>query len=94
MKPGTIVVCLPHEVLNGYVTWLPQLDEKTPYMIRDFFPTVLTGAEDSVTFEEGVIGYIPDGSEIGFPTRYVREILPADEIPEEIKERVEEPMYV
>lgn len=94
MRPGTIVVCLPHKPLNEYITWYPQLDKRTPYMIREFLgkDRIQGHQDEGVYFEEGVIG-VYNGNEIAYPVRFLREILPPDDIPEEIKERVEEPMY-
>ena len=58
MRPGTIVVCLPCPTGNPYVKWEPVMDEKTPYMIREFIPKEQTyDNQDGVYFEEGVIGH-------------------------------------
>lgn len=93
MKPGTIVVCLkvtPQGEPGTWVEWLPIMDEKTPYMIREV--DVCKGTQqDIVRFEEGVLGYNPNnGGELGFPITHVREILPPGEISEEIKEVLEQ----
>lgn len=91
MKPGSIVVCLPVETHPNWiyvVKWLPAMDEKTPYMIREILE-----AQDGtigVYFEEGIIGYNSRNQELLFPANSVREILPPDEISEEIKEIVYE----
>lgn len=90
MKPGTIVVVLPlrykiAEDLKSYVKWLPQDDEKTPYVIRgeNYCPI-----SDSRIFylEEGVIGYNRRGMEIGLGIKDLREILPPEDISEVIEE--------
>lgn len=94
MKPGTIVVCLLAPIdptVKPLISWLPEMDEKTPYMLRDVFETV--GNSIGVYFEEGVIGYSSNG-EIAFPIEYVREILPAGEIAEEIKDVIHEDQLI
>ena len=89
MRVGSIVVCLPVTISDcwkGKISWLPVMDENTPYMIREIHPS----AEDIniivVVFEEGIIGYNDNGIELAFPADYVREILPAENIFELIEE--------
>lgn len=67
------------------------MDEKTPYMIREFLPSEVTANGISgVYFEEGVIGYY-NGIELAFPANAVREILPAEDISEQIEEIIFQP---
>lgn len=95
MKVGTIVVCLPLQMERipkeniPHIKWLPVQDEKTPYIIRFYDKET-----KSVSFEEGIIAVAPDGMEIGYPVRLVREILPPGEIPEEIAEVLSAPELV
>lgn len=91
MKPGSIVICLfveTHPDWNPYVKWLPKMDEKTPYMIREILES--DNNIIGVYFEEGIIGYNSRNQELLFPISHVREILPPDEISEEIKEIIYE----
>jgi len=92
MKPGSIVVCRKiavGDINEPYVKWLPQMDEKTPYMIRD--ECMCEGTKEVVVFfEEGIIGYNIHNYELGFPLSHIREILP----PEDIAEQVEDMMCV
>lgn len=86
MKPGTIVVCLKaniHPTITGKVKWLPVQDENTPYMIREIGGKI--DGNKGVSFEEGVIGY-SNSSELLFPLARVREILPAEDIREQIED--------
>ena len=95
MKVGTIVVCLPLQMERvpieniPHIKWLPVQDEKTPYVIRFY-----DKESQSVSFEEGIIFITPDGTEVGFPVEYVRELLPPGEIPEEIAEVLSAPELV
>lgn len=98
MKPGTIVVVLPlrHKISESamsLVKWLPQDDEKTPYMIRE---EVLCPVSNSRTFylEEGIIGYNCCGDELGLGIDDLRELLPPEDISEEIEEIMSEPLTI
>lgn len=94
MKPGAIVVCLPcpiHVSVIPFIKWLPEMNEETPYMLRDIMET--GSGNIGVVFEEGVIGYTNNG-EVLFPIEYVREILPAAEIAEEIKDVIHEDQLI
>jgi len=90
MKVGSIVVVKPiGKVPDKYkhvVKWLPTQDEQTPYMIRQIGK--FEGGK-GVMFEEGAIGY-DNSQEIMLHVRFVREILP----PEDISEQIEDMMYV
>ncbi len=98
IQPGTIVVCLKASAdpqMAQYIKWLPVMDENTPYMIRDFIPaSQVWDKVDAVTFEEGIIGHIPNGGEIYFPASLVREILPAEDISEEVEDMMLLPMDI
>ena len=94
MQVGSIVVVLklpsPPPLLKDFIKWLPVDDERTPYTlatIAEHKPNKL-----SVTFEEGVIGYAPNGREIEMSSKYVREILPPSPIDEEIQYILDEPI--
>lgn len=91
MKPGSIVVVRPmpsHASLKDEVKWLPVMDEKTPYMIRDIKFCIMTVIHYAL-FEEGVIGHNFAGEELGIPLSQLREILPPGEVKlEEILEEV------
>jgi len=92
MQVGSIVVVLPFEVDEEYksdVKWLPVMDEKTPYMIRTM-ERVITG-NIGVSFEEGVIGVNNYGNEYLVHIKYVREVLPPEDISLEIEEMMTEP---
>lgn len=93
MKPGTIVVCLPLIVSKDhipYIKWLPVMDEKTPYMIREITTISHVSQTPIAYLEEGVIGIHPyNKREFGFPLDYLRELLPPDSISEEIQEVLE-----
>ena len=91
MKIGSIVVILPMPAgyIKPEVKWLPAMDEKTPYMIRDI-RFCLAGMFRYAVFEEGVIGHnLLTGNELGVPLSQLREILPPGEVKlEEILEEV------
>ncbi len=91
MKIGSIVVCMPADVQPGlHIDWQPIQDEKTPYMIREVVTLLGNLSPTHVLFEEGIIGHGTDGSELAFPISRTREILP----PEDISEEVEDMMCV
>jgi hypothetical protein len=91
MKIGSIVVVLPMKEghVRPEVKWLPVMDEKTPYMIRDIGFCFASMSRYAV-FEEGVIGHnFLTGTELGVPLSQLREILPPGEVKlEEILEEV------
>ena len=93
MKPGSIVVVkkLPPESDFSNVKWLPVDDERTPYTLKN---PIYYNCMTFWTFEEGYIGTNSDGIELGINKSFIREILPPGEIPEEIKEIIEEPVLV
>jgi len=94
MKVGSIVVCLyvdASEDKDKDIKWLPVMDEKTPYMIRSIKNNCASGSI-GVLFEEGVIGLLPSGSELQFPIEKVREILPPENISEQIEEFMKQPV--
>ena len=97
MKPGTIVVVLPHNidpmmVKEGWIKWYPVTDEKTPYVIRSVTtdPALRTPVYH---LEEGIIGYNPHiNKELGLNKECLRELLPPEDISEEIEEIMSEPV--
>lgn len=81
MKPGSLVVVLPlgdwkkYSDLNNWdIKWLPVNNEKDIHVLR-----TVNESDDIVyvTFEEGIIGYNHDGSELGINSQFVREVEPA-----------------
>lgn len=84
MRVGSIVVVrpVPQGRFAPYIKWLPVQDENTPYMVREI------RSESSgygVLLEEGIIGYTPKGVEIGIKMPYVKEVLPPEDIAEEVE---------
>lgn len=62
----------------AFIKWLPIQDEKTPYVVRDII-------DGGVVLQEGIIGVML-GSELALRPEYVIELLPPEDISEEIKE--------
>ena len=93
MKARSIVVVLPMGAGNYVrpeVKWLPVMDEKTPYMIRNIRFCLVTMTHYAV-FEEGIIGYnFLTEDELGIPLSQLREILPPGEV--KLEEILEEAM--
>lgn len=86
MKPGSIVVVkpVPYGQWRPYIKWVPVQDENTPYMVRQIRDE--HEGEPGILFEEGVIGYTPKGVELGIKMSYVKEILPPEDIAEEVED--------
>jgi len=95
MKVGGIVVCLPIGTIDstqaGFIKWLPVQDKNTPYTIRGIDKSPISGRR-GVTFEEGVIGHNKSGKELMFPIENIREILPPEDIAEEVEDMMCVPM--
>ena len=95
MKPGTIVVVIPHDINPsmtrlGWIKWYPVMDEKTPYMIRSINTDPLFKTP-VYYFEEGIIGYNPNNRlELGLNIECLRELLPPEDISEQIEEIISE----
>lgn len=86
IKPGSIVAIKPFIPNDNriYVKWLPVCDEKTPYIVRDVLHFNNTKIPAAV-FEEGIIGYHPDGVELNIGFEHLVELLPPEDISEEIR---------
>ena len=83
MDKGSIVAIrnlgnLSQTPFAAFIKWLPVQDEQTPYVVRDII-------DGGVVLQEGVIG-IMLMSELCIRPEYVIELLPPEDISEEIKE--------
>lgn len=80
MRIGSLVVVKPIQVINlkHFVRWLPVMDERTVYTIRDIGPTW-------ASLEEGIIGYLGT-KEIVISQDHLIEIQPPMNLTELIKE--------
>lgn len=96
MQVGSLVVVKPiYRNRDNAIKWLPVDDESTIYVIRgihqgisrDGIGTITTG----VHFEEGVIGYNDNGTEICLVIDLVREVQAPGEI--SAQQIVEESIY-
>jgi len=74
-----------------YVKWIPQDDEKTPYVIRGESVCLVNNCR-IFYLEEGIIGYNPNGDEIGIAINDLRELLPPEDISEVVEEIMCEPV--
>lgn len=88
MQVGSIVVVkkIGPSCYDHLIKWKPVDDNKTPYMVR--------GINDygSVIFEEGVIGYWSNGDEIHLKKEWIVEILPPEDITEQVDEMISVPI--
>ena len=95
MQIGSIVVVLPvpKDYIVPWVKWLPTDDGKTPYIIRSSDMCPVSG--EIFRFEEGIMGFNPINKiESGMPKKYLREILPPEDISEHIEEIMSESITV
>lgn len=91
MKIGSIVAVKPAVPQIGVqILWLPVMDERTPYMIRDFGKCPVSNL-DLAYLEEGILGYNSIGQELGFPLQFLIELLPPQVV--EIEEVIKQPEY-
>lgn len=84
MKIGSLVVvktCYVDDSMKHLVKWMPIQDEETIYVVRDI---PWAGA---AYLEEGVIGFVPNDSEIGISFKVLIEVQPPMNL-EEIMEAV------
>lgn len=89
MQVGSIVVVIPGKIPKEfipYVQWMPISDEKTPYMVRGFNKYI--SGDVGVLLEEGVIGYGYDGVELGMAQEHLREILPPEDITDQVEDLI------
>ena len=85
MKVGSIVAIKPgHKHDHPNIVWMPVTDGKTPYVIREIV-TCSVKKSYVAYFEEGIIGYSSLGIEIGILLESLIELLPPEDISEEIK---------
>lgn len=80
MQVGSIVAVkkvIPSYLHKARIEWLPIMDEKTPYTIREIEKDV-TG-EECARLEEGVIGYNSSGLEYAIGLEDLIELLPPAE---------------
>jgi len=89
MKVGSIVVVKPfiaHPFHAPFIKWEPVKDEKTPYMIRE----IGKGGDGTpaAVFEEGIIGYLPGNIEIALYCNVLIELLPPEDIAEQVEDMI------
>jgi len=93
MRVGSIVVVKKLRISDfqrKFIKWLPVDDEKTPYIIRS---NLVEKGVVMNTLEEGIIGYGQNGDiELHIEDFQLREVLPPEDINEEIQELLSEPL--